>query len=105
MVFYNKILKSYVLIDLKINDLKIENAGQMNAYLNYYKTEVNESTDELPIGIILCANKNDIVAEYAIGGMENQIFVSKYKYYLPDKEILEQQIEKVLMENESQTEE
>ena len=96
MVFYNKILRCYVLIDLKVNDLKIENAGQMNAYLNYYKNEVNDSDDSLPIGIILCANKNDVVAEYAIGGMENQIFVSKYSYYLPNKEQLEEEIKRLI---------
>lgn len=98
IVFYNKILKSYVLIDLKINDLKIENAGQMNAYLNFYKNEVNDENDNLPIGIILCANKNDVVAEYALGGLENKIFVSKYKYYLPNKEQLEMKIQQLLKE-------
>ena len=99
MVFYNKILKCYVLIDLKVNDMKIENAGQMNAYLNYYKNEVNDEYDNLPIGIILCANKNDIVAEYATGGMENKIFVSKYKCYLPNKTELEDEIKKVIEQN------
>jgi hypothetical protein len=67
MVFYNKILKAYVLIDLKMNDLRIEYAGQMNTYLNYYRTEVNDEGDNPPIGIILCKSGNDIVAEYALG--------------------------------------
>ena len=99
MVFYDKILKAYVLIDLKIEKFKIENAGQMNAYINYYKTEVNEPDDNPPIGIILCADKDEIVAEYALGGLENQIFASKYTYYIPNKEQLIKQVEDVLEQN------
>lgn len=96
MVFYNKILKAYVLIDLKIRKLKHTDAGQMNAYLNYYKTEINEETDNAPIGIILCASKDDIEAEYALGGLSNQVFASSYVLYLPDKEMLLRQVEDVL---------
>lgn len=58
-VFYNKILKSYVLIDLKMNQLKSDNFGQMNMYVNYYKTEINDEGDQDPIGIILCAKKEE----------------------------------------------
>jgi predicted nuclease of restriction endonuclease-like (RecB) superfamily len=101
MVFYNKILKAYVLIDLKIGKFRLENAGQMNGYVNYYKTEVNEPDDNPPIGIILCADKDEVVAEYALGGLENQIFASKYTYYIPDKEQLIRQIEAV-MEQDAQ---
>jgi predicted nuclease of restriction endonuclease-like (RecB) superfamily len=97
LVFYNKALKAYVLIDLKIRKFKAEDVGQMNAYLNYYKTEVNEPTDDEPIGIILCANKDEIAAEYALGGLANNIFATKYIYYLPEKEQLIQQVERVLM--------
>ena len=100
MVFYNKILKAYVLIDLKIGKFKLENAGQMNGYVNYYKTEVNAPDDNPPIGIILCAGKDEIVAEYALGGLENQIFASKYTLFLPDKEQLIKQVEYVLEQNE-----
>jgi len=96
MVFYNKILRAYVLIDLKIGTFNLENVGQMNGYVNYYKTEINEPDDNPPIGIILCADKDAVVAEYALGGLENQIFASKYTYYLPDKEQLIKQIESVL---------
>jgi predicted nuclease of restriction endonuclease-like (RecB) superfamily len=88
MVFYNKILKAYVLIDLKMGSLKPENIGQMNMYVNYYANEVNDEGDEKPIGIILCADTSEIVAEYALGGLENQIFASKYVYYIPNKEEL-----------------
>ena len=76
MVFLNKILKAYVLIDLKMGSLKPENIGQMNMYVNYYANEVNDEGDEKPIGIILCADTSEIVAEYALGGLENQIFAS-----------------------------
>jgi len=100
MVFYNKILKAYVLIDLKIGKFKIINAGQMNAYVNYYKTELNAPDDNPPIGIILCADKDDIAAEYALGGLENQIFASKYTMFIPDKEQLIKQVEYVLEQNE-----
>ena len=96
MVFYNKILKAYVLIDLKIGGLKPEHVGQMNMYVNYYSNEVNDEGDEKPIGIILCADASEIVAEFALGGMENQIFASKYVYYIPDKEQLIRQVEDVI---------
>ena len=100
MVFYNKILKAYVLIDLKIGKLEFDHVGQMNGYINYYNTEVNEPDDNPPIGIILCANKDEVIAEYALGGLENQIFASKYIYYIPDKEQLIKQVEYVLKQNE-----
>ena len=76
MVFYNKILKAYVLIDLKMVELKPEHAGQMNAYLNYYKNEVNAADDNPPVGIILCKTSKEIVAEYALGGLSNQVYLN-----------------------------
>ncbi len=96
MVFYNKILKAYVLIDLKTGSLKPENIGQMNMYVNYYANEVSDTDDEKPIGIILCADTSEIVAEYALGGLENQVFASKYVYYIPDKEELIKQVQDVI---------
>jgi predicted nuclease of restriction endonuclease-like (RecB) superfamily len=100
MVFYNKMLKAYVLIDLKMGDLCIEHAGQMNAYLNYYKTEINEEGDNPPVGIILCKTSKDVVAEYALGGLSNQVFASSYVYYIPKKEVLIGEV-KALLEQES----
>ena len=99
MVFYNKYLKSYILIDLKMNKLKAENLGQMNLYLNYYEQTVNSDGDGKPIGIILCAEKDNIMLEYALGGLSNNIFASTYTYYIPDKEELINEVEKVLNEN------
>ena len=100
MVFYNKFLKSYVLIDLKMNKLKAENLGQMNMYLNYYEKVVNNVDDGKPIDIILCAEKDKVALEYALGGLSNNIFASTYTYYIPDKEQLISEVEKVLKENE-----
>ena len=100
MVFYNKILKAYVLIDLKMGNLKPENFGQMNMYLNYYENEVNDKEDSKPIGIILCASKDNVVAEYSIGGINNNLFASNYIYYIPKQEELIKQVEKVMREND-----
>lgn len=99
MVFYNKFLKSYVLIDLKMSKLKAENLGQMNMYLNYYEKVVNSEDDGKPIGIILCAEKDKIALEYALGGLSSNIFASTYTYYIPDKEQLINEVEKVLNED------
>lgn len=96
MVFYNKILKSYVLIELKTGKLMPEAVGQLNMYLNYYKAEVNDEMDNEPIGIILCADKDSVQAEYALGSLSNQIFASKYTLYIPDREQLEEQVERVV---------
>ena len=96
MVFYNKILKCYVLIELKTGKLISEAVGQINMYLNYYKKEVNNDMDNEPIGIILCTDKDSIQAEYALGSLSNKIFASKYTLYIPDRELLEEQVERVL---------
>lgn len=96
MVFYNKILRSYILIELKTSKLKISDAGQLNTYLNYYKTEVNDKEDNLPIGIILCAEKDEVAAEYILGSLENNLFASKFTYVLPDKEELIRELEHVI---------
>ena len=96
MVFYNKILKAYVLIELKRTKLTPEAAGQLNMYLNYYASEVNDEGDNPPIGIILCTDKDSITAEYALGGLSNQIFASKYTLCLPNKEQLIAEVERML---------
>ena len=96
MVFYNKILRSYVLIELKTTKLMPEAVGQLNMYLNYYASEVNDSDDNPPIGIILCTDKDSLAAEYALGGLSNNLFASKYVLYMPNKEQLIAEVEKVL---------
>ena len=96
MVFYNKILRAYVLIELKTTKLTPEAVGQINMYLNYYASEVNDPDDNPPIGIILCTEKDSITAEYALGGLSNNIFASRYVLYMPNKEQLIAQVEAVL---------
>lgn len=103
MVFYNKILKSYVLIDLKMNKLKPENFGQMNMYVNYYKEEVNDEYDQNPIGIILCADKDATLAKMAVQGINNNIYATKYTTVMPDYEVLQNEVQKVIaMYNEKE---
>ena len=96
MVFYNKPLRAYVLIELKTVKLLPEAVGQLNMYLNYYAAEVNDPDDNPPIGIILCTDKTNVEAEYALGGLSNNIFASRYVLYIPNKEQLIQQVEAVL---------
>ncbi|HZJ73986.1 MAG TPA: PDDEXK nuclease domain-containing protein [Perlabentimonas sp.] len=98
LVFYHRILKCFVLIDLKTRHVKHYDIGQMNLYLNYFKTEENTKGDNPPIGIVLGADKNDILVEYAIGGISNNIFVSKYQLYLPDKKQLEEKVRELINE-------
>lgn len=100
MVFYNKILKAYVLIELKRTKFTPEAAGQLNMYLNYYATEVNDEGDNPPIGIILCTDKDSLTAEYALGGLSNQIFASKYTLCLPNKEQLIAEVQRMIERSE-----
>jgi predicted nuclease of restriction endonuclease-like (RecB) superfamily len=85
LVFYHRILRCFVLIDLKINEVQHGDIGQMNMYLGYFANEENTEDDNPPIGIILSKNKDELLVEYATYGMSSQLFVSKYQLYLPDK--------------------
>jgi predicted nuclease of restriction endonuclease-like (RecB) superfamily len=98
LVFYHRILKCFVLFDLKIKAVEHNDIGQMNLYLNYFETEQNVEDDNQPVGIILSKHKDDVTVEYAIRGITNKIFVSKYQLYLPDKKQLQKKI-KALIEN------
>lgn len=98
LVFYHRILKCFVLIDLKLDDLEHGDIGQMNLYLNYFKREENMPDDNDPIGIILSRNKDEVLVEYALGGISNQIFVSRYQLYLPDRALLEEKLRHLLEE-------
>ena len=100
LVFYHSILKCYVLIDLKIGKVHHQDIGQMNMYLNYFKEEENRDDDNEPIGIVLAADKDEIMVKYATGSISNKLFVSQYKLYLPDKKELENKL-KTLMKKES----
>lgn len=96
MVFYNKILRAYVLIELKTTKLTPEAVGQINMYLNYYAAEINDHDDNPPIGIILCTDQDSVTAEYALGGLSNNVFASRYVLYMPNREQLIAQVEAVL---------
>lgn len=96
LVFYHRILKCFVLIDLKINNIEHNDIGQMNMYLGYFETEMNVKNDNPPIGIILSAEKDTIMVEYAMHGISNKIFVSKYQLYLPDKKTLQEKVQEIL---------
>lgn len=88
LVFYHRILKCHVLLDLKIGEFDHSDAGQMNMYLNYYKENESHNGDNPPIGIILCSGKNEALVKYATMGLPQQVFVSKYLVNLPSEEEL-----------------
>jgi predicted nuclease of restriction endonuclease-like (RecB) superfamily len=96
LVFYHRILRCFVLIDLKVDEVEHTDVGQMNMYLNYFGKEENALGDNPPIGIILGAYKDEVKIEYALGGISNKLFVSKYQLYLPKKGDLEKQVLKLL---------
>jgi len=88
LVFYHRIIKCHVLIDLKIGEFDHADAGQMNMYLNYFRKNEMTKGDNPPIGIILCASKDNEMVEYATSGLNNDLFVSKYLVQLPSKDLL-----------------
>ncbi|BBM87909.1 hypothetical protein UABAM_06324 [Candidatus Uabimicrobium amorphum] len=92
LLLYNRIIKSLVLIDLKIRDFKPEDAGQMNFYLNYCKEHEMLQGENEPIAIILCAGKDDVMVEYAFGSFENKIYTAEYRLVLPSPEELKREM-------------
>ncbi len=93
LVFYNRILRCFVLIDLKIGELKHQDIGQMQMYVNYYDREVRLKEENKTIGIILCQDKSETVVRYTLPENNEQIFASKYLTVLPSKEVLKRLIE------------
>lgn len=98
LVFYHAILKAYVLIDLKRGEIQHEDIGQMNFYLNYFRHEVCQPEDNPPIGIVLGARKDDLVMQYAMEGISNQLFAAKYQLYMPNREELQKRLDILLEE-------
>jgi predicted nuclease of restriction endonuclease-like (RecB) superfamily len=92
LVFYNRILRSFVLIDLKIGELKHQDIGQMQMYVNYYDREIRLDDENKTIGLILCQNKSESVVQYTLPENNEQIFASKYQTILPSKEKLKELI-------------
>ena len=101
LVFYNCILRCYVLIDLKLGKLTHQDLGQMQMYVNYYTRELMNDSDSKPIGLILCADKKDAVIKYTLPEDNNQIFAAKYKLYLPTEEELQKEIQLARDEGEN----
>ena len=93
LLFYHRVLKCLVAIDLKLDKFTHADAGQMNLYLNYLKDREKLAGENDPVGIILCTGKKETVVKYALGGMSNQIFTSRYKLQLPDPKTLEAELE------------
>jgi predicted nuclease of restriction endonuclease-like (RecB) superfamily len=93
LLFYHRTLRCLVAIDLKIGEFSHADAGQMNLYVNYLKDKEKLPEENDPVGLILCTDKKKTVVEYALGGMSNRIFASKYKLQLPDPEVLKREIE------------
>ncbi len=100
LVFYHRILKCFVLIDLKLGKITHQDVGQMNLYLNYFKKEEMAADDNEPIGIVLGAEKDHVLVEYALGGLSNKLFASKYRLELPDKEVLQKAVEHIVARKE-----
>ena len=96
LVFYNADLKTYCLIDLKKDGVKHEDIGQMNLYLNYFKHEVCTEGDNEPFGIVLGAEKDRLTVQYALEGITNKLFVSRYQTYLPDREALTREVYRII---------
>jgi predicted nuclease of restriction endonuclease-like (RecB) superfamily len=88
LLFYHRILKCHVVVDLKTRQFEPEDAGQMNFYLNFHRENLMAEDDNPPVGIILCTYKNEAVVRYATGSLDNQLFISRYLLQLPDEETL-----------------
>lgn len=93
LVFYHRILKCHIIIELKVDQFKHEHLSQLNTYVSYYREEVKQADDNPPIGILLCTEKGNKLVEYALSGMDEKLFVSKYLLQLPSKEVLQNFIE------------
>ena len=100
LVFYHRILKCFVLIDLKKEEAGYQDVGQMNMYLGYFESEENTEGDNPPIGIVLAKDKDELLIQYALYGISSQLFVSKYQLYLPNEEELRKELEDIYLEEE-----
>src|SRR3989339_539196 len=99
LVFYHRILKCHVLIELKVDNFKHEYLGQLNTYVNWYRKHETSEGDNAPVGILLCTKKNHALVEYALAGMDNKLFVSKYQLELPKKEAIRRFLEEQNTDN------
>jgi predicted nuclease of restriction endonuclease-like (RecB) superfamily len=100
LVFYHRILKCHVLVELKLGEFSHENIGHLNTYVSWYEKNMKTEGDNFPVGILLCTNKDHALVEYALAGMDNNLFVSKYQLELPKKEEMQKFIEKQIKDAE-----
>jgi predicted nuclease of restriction endonuclease-like (RecB) superfamily len=94
LVFYHRVLKCHVLLELKVDGFRHEYLGQLNTYVTWFRGHKMSSGDNPPIGILLCTDKNHALVEYAVAGMDSRLFVSKYQLKLPKKEEIQRFLEK-----------
>ncbi len=99
LVFYHRILKCHVLVELKLEKFGQQNIGQLNTYVSWYRKNMMVEGDNPPVGILLCTGKNHALVEYALAGMDNQLFVSRYLLELPNKEEMQKFIERQLSDS------
>ena len=90
LVFYHRILKCHILIELKMNEVDYAAITQLNTYVSYYRKNIMQADDKPTIGILLCTNKDEAFVEYALAGLDEKLFVSQYLIHIPSKEKLEQ---------------
>lgn len=93
LVFYHRVLKCHVLVELKVDEFRHEHLGQLNTYVSYFRAHEMTAGDQPPIGILLCTSKNRALIEYALAGMDNRLFVSKYQLELPKAEDLQRYLD------------
>ena len=98
LVFYHRILKCHVLVELKTQAFSHENLGQLNTYVAYFKKQEMTVGDQPPIGILLCTRKNEALVEFALGDLSNQLFVSRYATEMPDKAAMEKFLQQLTKE-------
>ena len=98
LVFYHRILKCHVLVELKVDEFSHEHIGQLNTYVSWYKKNEMSGGDNPPVGILLCTRKDQPLVEYALAGMDNRLFVSKYQLELPKKEDMQRFLAKQMRE-------
>ena len=98
LVFYHRVLKCHVLVELKIEEFTHENLGQLNTYVSWYRRHMMAPGDNPPVGILLCAQRDHALVEYALAGMDNRLFVSKYQLELPKRKEMQQFIEEQIRE-------
>jgi hypothetical protein len=98
LVFYHRILKCHVLVELKVAEFSHEHIGQLNTYVSWYKRNVMTTGDNPPVGLLLCTRKDHTLVEYALADMDNRLFVSKYQMELPGREEIQRFLEAQITE-------